>query len=270
MLGRMSSARLRISLLGFLLAPLAPVLAQSEQAPPSETTASRDLPPHKMDELRGDIAMAKKFYADAIASYQKALQVEPRNATLLNKIGIAYHQQMQWNSAKKYYERAIKADKTYAYAINNLGMVHYHKKKWKNAAKEFSRALEVNPDLAAVHSNLGHALFAMKKYDEAFGSFGRALALDPQVLERKNSSTGSILQDRSVEDRGLYYFFVAKTFASIGDVQRCALYLLKARDEGHKGVLAIDKDPAFAGVIKDPVIQEFLVQSRTLAAAPRQ
>jgi len=258
--------QLCIFILAFLLlAPRAAVLAQAEQA-----AASRDLPPQKVEELRGDIAMAKKFYADAVAAYQKALQVEPRNATLLNKIGIAYHQQLQWNSAKKYYERAIKADPNYAYAINNLGMVQYHKKKWNNAAKEFSRALKVNPDLAAVHSNLGHALFAMKKYEEAFGSFGKALALDSLVFDRHSSNSGSILQDRSVEDRGLYYFFVAKTFASVGDVQRCAQYLLKARDEGNKAVLTVDKDPAFAAVVKDPLIQEFLVQSRTLAAAPRQ
>lgn len=246
-----------------------PAFAQTEQHPPTEVP-SRDLPPQKLEELRGDIAMAKKFYADAVTSYQKALSIEPRNATLLNKIGIAYHQQMQWNMAKKYYDRAIKADRNYAFAINNLGMIHYHKKKWKNAAKEFSRALQISPELAAVHSNLGHAYFAMKRYEDAFGSFGRALALDPQVFERRNTNAGSILQDRSVEDRGLYYFFVAKTFASIGDVQRCAQYLLKARDEGNKSVLVIDKDPAFAGVIKDPLIQEFLVQSRTLAAAPKQ
>ncbi len=259
-----------LALVAVLFLPCA-ALAQTEpeQTPPTEVP-SRDLPPQKLEELRGDIAMAKKLYTDAIASYQRALLVEPRNATLLNKVGIAYHQQLQWNQAKKYYERAIKADKTYAYAINNLGMVQYHKKKWKNAAKEFSRALEMNPELAAVHSNLGHAYFAMKRYDEAFVSFGRALALDPQVFERRNTNTGSILQDRSVEDRGLYYYFMAKTFASIGDVQRCAQYLLKARDEGYKSVLAIDKDPAFAVVIKDPLIEEFLVQSRTLAAAPKQ
>jgi len=251
-----------------LVAPA--VCAQADPPSPSQTVApSTELAAPRKDELRGDIAMAKKFYGDAITNYQSALQVEPRNATLLNKIGIAYHQLMQWSQAKKYYERAIKADKTYAFAINNLGMVHYHKKKWKNAVKEFSRALEINAELPAVQSNLGHAYFAMKQYDQAFASFGRALALDPQVFERHGNS-GAILQDRSVEDRGLYFLFVAKTFASIGDVERCAQYLLKARDEGQKAVLTIDKDPAFAGVIKDPLIQEFLVQSRTLAAAPRE
>jgi len=248
---------------------LAPgVWAQSDTTTAGAT--STELSPQRKDELRGDIAMAKKFYGDAVELYQKALQVEPRNPTLLNKIGIAYHQQMDWKQAKKYYERAIKVDKTYAYAINNLGMVEYHKKKWKNAAKGFQRALDVNPNLPAVQSNLGHAYFAMKEYDEAFSAFGRALALDPLVFERHNGNSGSILQDRSVEDRGLYFLFVAKTFASIGDVERCAQYLLKARDEGNKNVLTIDKDPAFAGVVKDPLIQEFLVQSRTLAAAPRR
>lgn len=254
-----------------LVAVAAPALhAQSETTTAESAKPATDLPAHKMEEMRGDIAMAKKYYGDAIVSYQKALQVEPRNPVLLNKVGIAYHQQLQWGNAKKYYERAIKADKTYAFAVNNLGMVHYHKKKWKNAAKEFNRALAIKPDLPAVESNLGHAYFAMKKYDEAFAAFGRALALDPTVFEPKANNAGSILQDRSVEDRAMYYFFVAKTFAARGDVERCASYLLKARDEGYKNILAIEKDAAFAAVVNDPRIQEFLVQTRTLAQAPRE
>jgi tetratricopeptide (TPR) repeat protein len=172
---------------------------------------------------------------------------------------------MQWNNAKKYYERAIRADKTHAFAVNNLGMVHYHKKKWKNAAKEFHRALELRADLPAVESNLGHAYFMMKKYDQAFSAFGRALALDPQVFERRSGNAGSLLQDRSVEDRAQYYFFLARTFASINDVERCAQYLLKARDENYRGLLAIEKDPMFATVVKDERIQQFLLQTRTLA-----
>lgn len=245
------------------------LFAQTEIVKPAGEQSATELSPHKKDVLRGDIAMAKKDFADAVVAYQKALQVEPRNATLLNKIGIAYHQQMLLGQAKKYYERAIKADATYAYAYNNLGMIHYNRKKWKNAAKDFQRALNLKQEMPATVSNLGHAYLAMKRYDEAFAAFGRALAMDPDVFERRSTSTGAIIQDRSVEDRALYYFFIAKTFALAGNPERCAQYLLKARDEGHKGLLTIDQDPAFASVIKDERIQEFLAQSRILAQAPR-
>jgi tetratricopeptide (TPR) repeat protein len=242
------------------------VAAQDLQNQPA---APATLSPRQLEEMRGDIAMAKKIYTDAVTHYQKALQLEPRSASLMNKIGIAYHQLMQLNQAKKYYERAIKADQSYANAINNLGMVHYNKKKYKKAAREFERALQLKPGIATFESNLGHSYWGLKRYDDAFGAFSRALELDPQVFERRGSMVGVILENRAVEERALYYFFVAKTFAARGDAERCAQYLRKARDEGYKNILSIEKDAAFAAVIKDPLIQEFLAQTQTLAQTPR-
>lgn len=260
---------------GFLV--VVPAAAQWEAWPAGarqdgvkQGAPSTELTPRQLEETRGDIAMAKKMYTDAIVSYQKALQLEPRSAIVLNKVGIAYHQLMQLKQAKKYYERSIRADKTYANAVNNLGMVHYNKKKWKNAAQEFERALKLKSDVAAFESNLGHAYWGMKRPDDAFAAFTRALTLDPQVFERRLAAVGSILENRAVEDRGLYFFFLAKTFAARGDAERCAQYLRKARDEGHKGVGAIEKDPAFSRVIQDPLVQEVIIQTQTLAQTPRQ
>lgn len=234
------------------------------------TTPASELSPRHWAEMRGDINMAKKMYGDAIVSYHKALQIEPRSAVVLNKIGIAYHQQMQLNQAKKYYDRSVKADKTYAAAVNNVGMVYYNKKKWNSAAKEFAKALALKPEMAPVESNLGHALFEMKKYEEAFGAFNRAIALDAEIFERRSGHAGSLLQQRSVENRGFYFFFLAKAFAAKGDASQTAQYLRKARDEGYKGLQNVEKDPAFAAVVKDPLVQELLEQTRVLAQTPRQ
>jgi tetratricopeptide (TPR) repeat protein len=227
------------------------------------------LTPREKEEVRGDIFMAKKMYTDAIAIYQGILRTEPRNATLLNKVGIAYHQLMNLGQAKRYYDRAIKADKNHAFAINNLGMVHYNRKKYKQAAQQFDKSLRLKPELPAVASNLGHAYFQMKKYDEALIAFHRALELDPLVFERRSGAAGSLLQDRSVEDRGFYFFFLAKSFAMQGDAERCAGYLRKARDESFKGLTGVAKDPAFAKVINDPLVQEIVQQIEAAAAAAR-
>ena len=44
---------------------------------------------------------------------------------LLNKIGIAYHQMMQLDNARKSYEQAVKLKPDYVEAMNNLGTVYY-------------------------------------------------------------------------------------------------------------------------------------------------
>jgi tetratricopeptide (TPR) repeat protein len=112
--------------------------------------------------------------------------------------------------------------------------------------------------MAVLHSNLGYAYFGEKKYQEAIASFRQALALDPQLFEHNSSRSGSILQDRSVGDRGRFYFLLAKSFAEAGNLERCLIYLRKAKDEGYKELSAAKSDPSFAAVLKDPAVQEVL------------
>ena len=225
--------------------------AQEPEAQPART-------PRQIAELRADIMMARKQYSDAIAAYEELLKKEPKNADLLNKIGVGYSNLTKLDKAKKYYERAIKADKNYATALNNLGTVHFYQKKFRRAIKVYQRAIAVKPDAATFHSNAGHAWFADKKYPEAIAAWSRAIELDPQVFEHRGSVGGTVLQTSSVEQRSLFYFYMAKTYASLSNAERCAHFLKRAIDEGYKNIAAIEKDPAFASVINDPLVKEAL------------
>jgi tetratricopeptide (TPR) repeat protein len=236
------------------------VVVQEPQQPAAQAQGPSEqaMTPREVQHMRGKIYMARKMYVEAIAVFQDLLREEPRNAELLNQIGIAYHQQSRLGDAKKYYKRSVKADKTYAPAVNNIGMVEYDRRKYKSAVKEFRRALKINPYEASYERNLFHGLWGWKKYDEAISAFQRAVAIDPLVFERRGSATGSVLQGMPVEERAAYYYFVAKSYAIVGDVERCALHLAKARDEGFKSLALAQKDPAFANVIQNPAIMEIL------------
>ena len=50
--------------------------------------------------MRGDIYMARKMYREAIDSYK---QGKPNDPILVNKTGIAYHQMLDLDTARKYY-----------------------------------------------------------------------------------------------------------------------------------------------------------------------
>lgn len=241
------------------------VAAQSENPAQTKTVANPEQPPS--DEKAADLHMARKEYAEAAQVYKRLLERDPRNAVYLNKLGIAYHQQTQLKLAMRYYERAAKADPRYPDAVNNIGTVHYQRKKYGKAIKAYRKALEIHPDMASVLSNLGYAYFSDKRYPEAIEAFQRALAVDPRVFDR-SSRTGSLLQDRSVENRGLFFFLMAKTYAQAGNAERCLFYLRKARDEGFASLASVKTDPAFAAVVKDAAVQEFLAPPATDAPKP--
>jgi tetratricopeptide (TPR) repeat protein len=246
---------------------LPPATPQQSSAPKSPA-AQAARTPREEEELRADLLMARKQYAEAVPVYHKLLLSEPRNALLLNKLGIAFHQQTMLDQAKRYYERSIRADKNYAAAYNNLGAVLYDRKKFRQAIQQYKKAIAIDPGMATAHRNLGSAYLAQKKYEEAFAAYHRALELDPQVFENRGSF-GTVLQHIGVDDKGMFYFFLAKSFASMGNVERCADYLRKARDEGYKNLAAAQVDPAFAGVLRDPSIQEILQSIPPAQEKPR-
>lgn len=224
--------------------------------------------PELTEEQMGDLYMARKQYREASEVYKKLADQNPRNPVVLNKLGISLHQQAALGQALKYYERAVKADPNYADAENNVGTIWYQRKKYGKAIKAYQRAIAMHSDMAVLYSNLGYAYFGDKKFEESIAAFRQALALDPQLFEHNTSRTGSILQDRSVSDRGRFYFLLAKSFAQAGDIDRCILYLRKAKDEGYKELAEIKKDPAFAAVLKDPAVQEIFAPKPAEAAQP--
>src|SRR5258706_2443593 len=168
----------------------------------------------------GDLYMARKQYREATEQYRSLSAQDPRNAIYLNKLGIALHQQTALGAALKYYERAVKANPHYADAENNIGTIWYQRKKFGKAIRAYQKAIKMRDDMPVLYSNLGYAYFSQGKYEDSIVAFRTALAKDPQFFERGSSRTGSILQDRSVPDRGRFYFLLAKSFAEAGNLDR--------------------------------------------------
>ncbi len=217
--------------------------------------------PNLPAETRGDIFMARKMYREAIETYQT---VQPRTAVLWNKMGIAYHQLTELDKARKHYDASLRVNAKYAEAINNLGTIHYAKKSYRRAVNQYKKALLITPNSASIYSNLGTALFARKKYDDAFAAYQTALSMDPEVFEHR-SSHGVLLQERSVEERAKFHFYLAKTYAKAGMNDRALLYLRKALEEGFQERRRLREDPEFAQMQELPEFKELLaLQPRVL------
>jgi tetratricopeptide (TPR) repeat protein len=123
-------------------------------------------------------------------------------------------------------------------------------------------------DMPVLYSNLGYAYFSQGKYDDSIAAFRTALAKDPQFFERGSSRNGSVLQDRSVPDRGRFYFLLAKSFAEAGNLERAVFYLRKSKEEGYTKIDDVKKDPAFAAVLQDPVVIDLLTPKTVETAQP--
>ncbi len=228
---------------------------------PSRDQAAQSQRPNLTHEQRGDIFMARKMYREAVEVYQ---QGPADSAILANKIGIAYHQMTFLPQARKQYERAQRLDAKYSEAINNLGTVYYAQKSYRKAISQYRKALALTPGSASIHSNLGTAFFARKKYKEAFDEYQTALSLDPEVFEHRNSH-GVLLQERSVDERAKFHFYLAKTYAKSGQTDRALMYIRKAIEEGFKERTKFAEDSDFQAMRQLPEFQDLMkLEARAL------
>ncbi|BDC51488.1 hypothetical protein F183_A38040 [Bryobacterales bacterium F-183] len=205
-------------------------------------------------EVRADILMARKMFREAIDMYRQAPE---NNPVIQNKIGIAYHQLVEMDQARKHYARAVKMKADYAEAINNLGTTYYAQKNYRKAITHYKRALKVTPNAASIHSNLGTAYFARRNYKAAMEEYQIAMKLDPDVFEHRGSH-GVLLQERSVEERAKFHFYLAKSYAKAGNSERALLYLRKALEEGFKEKQKVMEEPDFAALRDLPEFQQIL------------
>lgn len=229
-----------------------------------QPTPHPEMTPRQLEELRADILMARKLYPEAIDTYRDLVKANPKDATLFNKLGVAYEVAGNNGRAEGAYKKAIKVDKTYASAYNNIGTVEYSRHRYNPAIKWYEKALALRPDMATINCNLGYAYFSQKKYPEAMNAFERALRLDPQIMAQ-HGDNGSIIQQRGTTDPGLFYFFVARAYAQLGNAERCAHYLKMSRDEGYVKFVSAKTDPTFSKVIADPQVQAVFVPVPELA-----
>jgi tetratricopeptide (TPR) repeat protein len=206
---------------------------------------------------RAMLDMIHKDYAGAADVYRELLRETPNDGVIWNRLGIAYHQQSLLGDALKCYERATKVDKKNGDGWNNVGTVYFQEKKFAKAIRAYRKAIALNANRATFYGNIGIAYMNDRKVPEAMDSFRQAVKLDPDVFNDA-SSFGTVLQDRSVGNRGMFFFMMAKSYASAGNVERCVYYLRKSRDEGYADFGKATTDPGFSSVLTNPSVREIL------------
>jgi len=100
----------------------------------------------------GFIHFQKQEYDQAIASFQKAVELEPKAAAAYNMLGMAYRFKASQLGIPELraketaaFQKAIEADPNFWVAMINLGVTYYHRGEKAKAAPLLKKALALNP-----------------------------------------------------------------------------------------------------------------------------
>ena len=89
----------------------------------------------------------------------------------------------QWEEAIACYQKAIELDPKLAKAHYNLGLALADKGQLDEAIASYKKALAIDPKHAMAHYDLGIALVRTAQVDEAIVWYKKAIALDPKYAE---------------------------------------------------------------------------------------
>jgi tetratricopeptide (TPR) repeat protein len=93
----------------------------------------------------GDTLMKKRDYDRALAIFNKALEIEPDSAIVLNSRGFAYANKGDEAHALADYELALQKRPNYSPPYNNRGLIYMRRGELDRAYEEFKIALSLNP-----------------------------------------------------------------------------------------------------------------------------
>jgi len=92
--------------------------------------------------------------ANALIAYQNCLLYNPFDKQALNNLGVIYFNRKEYNSAIEFFNRAIKSSPSFPDPYANLGAAYQNMGDSQNAIKYYTKALEFNPNNQMVHGNL--------------------------------------------------------------------------------------------------------------------
>ncbi|OYZ07672.1 MAG: hypothetical protein B7Y32_02535 [Methylophilales bacterium 16-45-7] len=126
-------------------------------------------------------------YAEAISSYQAAIQLKPNMPDLYFNLAIAFTQLNQLQDAENAYRKAIHLQPNFFEAHGNLGTLLQRLGKLDEAIQSYQTGVRINPQDARGHFNLGTVFRDKGMLDEAVKHYQQAIILFPNYTDAYNN-----------------------------------------------------------------------------------
>jgi tetratricopeptide (TPR) repeat protein len=167
--------------------------------------------------LRATIQYVAYRDREALQDYERALQLSPNDAGILNNLGSLYYELKDYARSKECYDKVLAVNPKHADALAGRGaarlslndtsgaledfnlalqmgptkkdiryriaVAYYTRREWLKAEEEFSRYLRENPKSELGHYYRGHCRYHQARYREAISDWETALTLGTKKTE---------------------------------------------------------------------------------------
>jgi tetratricopeptide (TPR) repeat protein len=118
-------------------------------------------------------------YEEAIASYDRAVDIKPNYGKALANRGDTYRRLGQHELAIADFNRAIELKPDYTWAIAHRGQTYSQLQHYETALHDLDRALDIDPDYTWAIGFRGELYLWLHRYDKAIEVFNQKLNKNP-------------------------------------------------------------------------------------------
>jgi len=183
---------------------------------------------------RGKVLYELKRYKEAIAAYEKAIQLRPEYAEAWNGEAKTFYDLKQYKQALDAYDKAIQIQPEYldawsgrVYLLNNLeryqaaidsfdkvikiqinspevwnarGDALMNLQRYQEASESYSKAVQYKQDYYQAWSSRGWALHNLQQYEEAIAAYDKAVQIKPDFDQAWYSRGNALLKLKRYQD----------------------------------------------------------------------
>ena len=184
---------------------------------------------------------------ESINSFQKALQINPKNIAAKNNLGNSYKYANQLKLAEECFEDCIKVDPNYTASIVNLANLKTITNNFGPAIELYNKVLESDENIESIYINLAQAYQSTNQFDKALKIIGKGLQKFPKQtkLDKLLSVQTNYLNDDDHQNKMLgklntntlnseqtisLYFAIGKAFEDQKKYSKAFEFYLKGND----------------------------------------
>ena len=141
---------------------------------------------------RGNSRVGQNKLEDAIADYNKAVELAPKAPDPYLNRGAALEGLKQWEAAISDYNQLLALDPKDPSAYNNRGNAEAGLGQWEAAISDYDKAVELAPTFALARINCALALYQVGQTQEAIRSMRNLTRRYPQFADARAALTAAL------------------------------------------------------------------------------
>ena len=167
---------------------------------PHHKTAKQNL--HQLFRQKAFNALKRRAFEEATAYFEKAIRLNPQNATTYRLMGDGYAHVSRFSKAIEYYQKALEiapddaeTEKNLVITYNNYGVTLRNNGEWDAAIRVYRDALALQPTYQLTRTNLIDALWKKANAHRQSGRSADAIAtyLELQKMHPEDTDIASLL-----------------------------------------------------------------------------